>query len=116
MISPLLRRDATLLAVTTTPPEGHRQHRFVPPPGATTILLVRHGESAPAHPDRPFPLVDGHGDPELDPNGVAQAELLAERLQHEPIDAIYVTTLQRTHQTAAPLAAKLGLTPVVEPD
>jgi probable phosphoglycerate mutase len=97
------------------PPEGFRQHRFAPPPGATTVLLVRHGESAPAHPDRPFPLVGGHGDPELDPVGVQQAELLADRLQHEIIDAIYVTTLQRTHQTAAPLAARLGVKPVVEP-
>ena len=98
------------------PPEGFRQHRFTPPPGATTVLLVRHGESAPAHPDRPFVTRDGHGDPPLDPNGERQAELLAARLQHEPITAIYVTTLQRTHQTAAPLAQRLGLTPVEEPD
>jgi probable phosphoglycerate mutase len=98
------------------PPEGFRQHRFAPPPGATTVLIVRHGESAPAHPDRPFPAKDGHGDPELDPVGVQQAELLGERLRHEPIAAIYVTTLQRTHQTAAPLAAHLGLTPILEPD
>jgi probable phosphoglycerate mutase len=102
--------------VATTPPEGFRQHRFSAPPDATTVLLVRHGESAPAHPDRPFPVRDGHGDPPLDPVGVKQAELLADRLQHERVDAIYVTTLQRTHQTAAPLAARLGLTPVVEPD
>jgi probable phosphoglycerate mutase len=98
------------------PPEGFRQHRFTPPPGATTVLLVRHGESAPAHPDRPFPLRDGHGDPELDPVGERQAELLADRLHSEPITAIYVTTLRRTHQTAAPLAARLGLTPIEVPD
>jgi probable phosphoglycerate mutase len=102
--------------VPETPPEGFRQHRFAPPPGATTVLLVRHGESRPAHPDRPFPLIDGHGDPELDPVGVDQAALLGERLQHEQIDAIYVTTLTRTHETAAPLAARLGITPRVEPD
>jgi probable phosphoglycerate mutase len=97
-------------------PEGIRQYRFTAPPGATTILLVRHGESAPEHPDRPWPQVDGHGDPPLDPVGEKQAELLGERLQHENITAIYVTTLQRTHQTAAPLAQRIGLTPVVEPD
>jgi len=102
--------------VSDTPPEGIRQHRFIPPSGATTLLLVRHGESQPEHPDRPFPRVDGHGDPLLDPIGEKQAELLADRLQHESIDAIYVTTLTRTHQTAAPLAARLGLTPIVEPD
>jgi probable phosphoglycerate mutase len=102
--------------VTTTPPEGFRQHRFTPPPGACTVLLVRHGESQPAHPNRPFPLIDGHGDPPLDPVGERQAELLADRLATEHIDAIYVTTLCRTHQTAAPLAERLGLTPVVEGD
>jgi probable phosphoglycerate mutase len=98
------------------PPEGFRQHRFSAPPGATTVLLVRHGESAPAHPDRPFPSRDGHGDPPLDPAGVEQAELLGQRLQHEAISAIYVTSLRRTHETAAPLAAHLALTPIEEPD
>jgi probable phosphoglycerate mutase len=102
--------------VTTTPPEGFRQHRFAPPPGATTVLLVRHGESAPAHPDRPFPMRDGHGDPELDPVGVEQAELVGERLANEAISAIYVTTLQRTRQTAAPLAQRLGIEMQEEPD
>jgi probable phosphoglycerate mutase len=100
--------------VTTTPPEGFRQHRFVPPPGATTVLLVRHGESQPAHPDRPFALRDGHGDPPLDPVGVEQARLLGARLADERIDAIYVTNLVRTHETAAPLAQRLGLEPIEE--
>jgi len=97
-------------------PEGFRQHRYSAPPEATTILLVRHGESAAAKPDEPFPLTGGHGDPPLHTAGVEQAERLGERLGSVPIDAIYVTTLRRTHQTAAPLAARLGLTPVVEPD
>jgi probable phosphoglycerate mutase len=100
----------------TTAPEGFRQHRFTPPPGATTVLLVRHGESAPAVPGQPFPLRDGHGDPPLDPVGEQQAELLGERLRHERVDAIYVTSLQRTHQTAAPLARRLGLEITEEPD
>jgi probable phosphoglycerate mutase len=99
--------------VSAHPPEGYRQYRFEPMPGATTVLLVRHGESAPAHPDRPFPLADGHGDPPLAEIGHEQAERLAERLAPERIDAIYVTTLQRTHQTAAPLARTLGLEPIV---
>jgi probable phosphoglycerate mutase len=61
-------------------------------------------------------LVDGHGDPALDPVGEQQAELLASRLAAESISAIYVTTLQRTHQTAAPLATRIGLAPAVEAD
>src|SRR4029453_3244768 len=35
---------------------------------------------------------------------------------HEPITAIYVSNLRRTAETAAPLAARLGLEPHVEPD
>jgi len=92
------------------------QVRFRRPPGAAELLLVRHGESIPARDDQPFPLVDGQGDPELDPRGHEQAEKVADRLEHEDISAIYVTTLQRTAQTAAPLAARLGITPRVEPE
>src|SRR5215218_7533510 len=94
------------------------QHRFVPPPGACEILLVRHGESAPHVEGTSFPLVDGHGDPALAAEGQAQAQLVADRLlaSGEQIADIYVTSLQRTHQTAAPLAERLGIVPKVEPD
>lgn len=100
----------------STPQTTFRQQRFTPPPGATEILLVRHGESAAADPDTPFALVDGHGDPELHPNGAAQAERVGERLAAEDIAALYVSTLRRTAETAAPLAARTGLVPVVERD
>ncbi|MFP3908177.1 MAG: histidine phosphatase family protein [Acidimicrobiales bacterium] len=93
-----------------------RQLRFTPPEGATQIILVRHGESAPHVPGRPFALVDGHGDPHLSELGRWQAERVGERLAAEDVSAIYVSTLTRTHQTAAPLAQRLGLTPQVEPD
>jgi 2,3-bisphosphoglycerate-dependent phosphoglycerate mutase len=95
--------------VTTT--EGFRQHRYVPPSSATTVVLVRHGETEAAFPGRSFPLKDGHGDPGLHENGFRQAELVGERLKSQRVDAIYVTSLIRTHQTAAPLAKALGLTP-----
>ncbi len=90
------------------------QVTYRPPAGAADILLVRHGQSEPARPGCSFPLVDGHGDPALHPNGHAQAEAVAARLANQPIAAIYVTPLQRTGQTAAPLAKTLGLSPVVE--
>lgn len=97
-------------------PEGFRQFRFTAAPTATTVLLVRHGESAPAIPGKPFRLVDGHGDPDLHPEGQRQAQKIGERLSSQHIDAIYVTTLARTHQTAAPLATAISLTPVVVAD
>lgn len=93
-----------------------RQHRFKPAKGACDILLIRHGETQAAKRGEMFPMLDGQGDPALRPEGEAQARAVAQRLRDVPIDAIYVTTMQRTHQTAAPLAVALGLTPQVEAD
>lgn len=95
-----------------------RQHRYQPATGACEILLVRHGESVPFVEGRPFPLVGGHADPPLHADGRVQAQQVADRLvaTGERIAAIYVTTLTRTHQTAAPLAERLGIEPTVEAD
>jgi 2,3-bisphosphoglycerate-dependent phosphoglycerate mutase len=95
---------------------SYPQSGFPVIPGSADILLIRHGQSEPYRPDTPFPLVDGHADPALTPNGHEQAQLLAGRLAAAGIDAIYVSTLRRTAQTAAPLAGRLGLTPQVEPE
>jgi 2,3-bisphosphoglycerate-dependent phosphoglycerate mutase len=100
----------------STPRPQYRQSRFRRPPAATELLLVRHGESQPAVPGEPFPLVDGHGDPALAPEGRAQAEAVAERLAPQRLDAIYVTSLRRTAETAAPLVARLGVEVRIEPD
>jgi probable phosphoglycerate mutase len=99
-------------------PREFRQPRFIPPAGACEILLVRHGESSPLTEGGTFPLVGGHSDPPLAPDGHEQAVQVADRLiaTGERIAAIYVTTLTRTHQTAAPLAERLGLEPIVEAD
>ena len=93
---------------------SYRQNRFRVPPDAAELLLVRHGESEPASTDAPFPLVDGRSDPALSPEGRHQAQRVATRLVAVGIDAIYVTTLRRTTETAAPLASRLGLVPAVE--
>lgn len=95
---------------------AYRQIRFSVPPGATEIVLVRHGETIAAAPEEPFELLEGQGDPPLAPEGVEQAERVARRLAGSRIDAIYVTTLRRTHETAAPLARRTGLQEVVEAD
>jgi probable phosphoglycerate mutase len=97
-------------------PRVFRQYRFSPPPGATELLLVRHGESIAAVEDSSFPLVDGHGDPPLSTEGEEQAQQVCARLALEQVDAIYVSNLQRTAQTAAPLAARLGVEPAVDRD
>jgi probable phosphoglycerate mutase len=96
----------------------YEQRRFVRPPGATEILLVRHGASADAIPGVAFPVLDGHGDPPLSPRGEQQAELLAQRLARldpKP-DALYVSGLTRTIQTAEPITRELGLEPKALPE
>jgi probable phosphoglycerate mutase len=97
-------------------PRAFRQHRFTPPPGATEVLLIRHGESQPAVEGRSFDLVDGHGDPALSSEGREQAARVCARLAGEGVDAIYVSKLRRTAETAAALAAALDLRMVVDPD
>jgi probable phosphoglycerate mutase len=93
-----------------------RQHQFVPPKGAVDLLLIRHGETQEAVRGESFPMVDGQGDPSLMAAGEEQAVRVGARLKAEPIKAIYVTKMVRTHQTAAPLAGHLGIEPVVDPD
>jgi probable phosphoglycerate mutase len=104
----------TLGAVSA--PRQFRQLRFELLPGATELILVRHGESEASIEGRDFPLVDGHGDPPLSAEGRLQADAVADRLAGERFGAIYVTPLRRTSETAAPLARRVSLTPVVEPD
>jgi probable phosphoglycerate mutase len=95
-------------------PPAFRQRRFEPPPGATDILLVRHGQSQAYVDGTLFSLIHGQGDPPLSAEGEAQARRVCARLAGLGVDALYVSTMRRTAQTAAPLAAELGLTPTVE--
>jgi probable phosphoglycerate mutase len=91
--------------------ERYEQRPYTLPPGSVEIVLVRHGASAAYVPGEAFEMLEGIGNPVLAPEGEAQAVRLCERLAGEDIDTIYVSTLQRTAQTAAPLAARLGLEP-----
>ena len=96
--------------------ERYEQRPYVLPPEAIEVILVRHGASAAFVPGEPFEMLEGIGNPPLAPEGEAQAERVGERLAGEDIAAIFVSTLQRTAQTAAPLAARLGLEPQVLAD
>ncbi len=61
-------------------------------------------------------LTEGRADPELTDQGHRQAELMAEYLATEPIDAIYTSPLRRAEQTVAPLERLLGLEATVVDD
>src|SRR5664279_782452 len=70
-----------------------------------TVILSRHAEKAATPPK----------DPPLTEAGKKRAELLASMLADAGVDAIFVTELQRTLQTAAPLAARCHLKPTFIP-
>jgi broad specificity phosphatase PhoE len=76
------------------------------------ILFVRHGQT----PANVAGILDTAAPgPGLTDLGTRQAQAIVDALGHETIGAIYVSKLVRTHETAAPLAAALGLTPIELP-
>lgn len=76
------------------------------------LLLIRHGQTS-ANVERLLDTaVPGTG---LTRTGHAQAAALVGVLEQQPLDALYVSDLVRTHQTAAPLAAARGLEPQIRP-
>jgi len=77
----------------------------------TTFLLIRHGVTAITG-----TVITGRapGYPLTD-QGRMQAEAVAARMAAVPIRAIYSSPLERTQETAAPLAARLGLEVQISP-
>ena len=71
----------------------------------TSLLLIRHGETAWNAEHR----IQGHLDIPLSVTGIRQAARLADRLAPEGVAAIYSSALARAWLTAEPLAARLGL-------
>jgi probable phosphoglycerate mutase len=61
-------------------------------------------------------MVEGHADPALSAIGEQQAALVGARLAADPPDTLFVTSLRRTVQTAAPLVAATGLQATVIPE
>ncbi len=97
-------------------PRSFSQRPYVGPPGSTELLLVRHGASADSVEGESFELVEGQGDPPLSEIGRHQAEQVGRRLALTPFDGIYVSSLRRTSETAAPLVERTGTTPVIDAD
>lgn len=93
------------------------QQRYVVPPGATRLLLVRHGAAAIAPLEgEPLGLLDGFNDPPLAPSGREQAAAVGARLALDPPDRIFVSGLRRTVETAAPLVEATGIEPLEIPE
>lgn len=70
------------------------------------LVLVRHGQAAAGW--------DADTDPGLDDLGRAQAGAAADALAPSGPLSIVVSPLRRTRETAAPLAARWGVEPVVD--
>ncbi|QWT24365.1 histidine phosphatase family protein [Subtercola sp. PAMC28395] len=74
------------------------------------LLLIRHGQTIDNVNGALGTAIPGPG---LTPLGKRQAAAIPDSLASIPVDAIYVSTLRRTHETAAPLALARGIQPVV---
>ncbi|MCU1655239.1 MAG: histidine phosphatase family protein [Pseudonocardia sp.] len=76
------------------------------------LVLVRHGQTA----SNVLKSLDSRPPgPPLNELGRAQAEALGAAMAVEPITAVYASTAVRAQQTAAPVAARRGLTVEVVP-
>jgi probable phosphoglycerate mutase len=78
------------------------QRPFNAPDGAQELFLVRHGS---VHRAVDGPPIGRQNDPPLNEHGRTQAAAVAVRLAEEPISKVFVSTLRRTAETAAPLLA-----------
>ncbi|MGZ0217195.1 MAG: histidine phosphatase family protein [Acidimicrobiales bacterium] len=72
------------------------------------LIFVRHGQPQVVITEDGSPA-----DPPLSEIGNSQAQAMAQLLQEEQIDGLYVSPMKRALGTVAPLAVALGLTPLV---
>lgn len=70
----------------------------------TALILVRHGETVWNATGR----IQGQGDSPLTERGIAQAQAVARRLQHESFTTLYASHLNRVIETARYIAAITG--------
>jgi len=96
--------------------ERYPQRAWALPDDAVEVLLVRHGASEDAVPGEPFELLEGHANPALSPIGRQQAQAVGARLARNPPDALFITSLRRTAETAQPLIDATNLAPTVIPE
>ena len=73
---------------------------------ATTVILVRHGET----PYNKAKRYQGHLDIPLNEVGINQAKLLAKSLKDYPIDVFISSPLQRAYVTTETVAKAKGMT------
>jgi probable phosphoglycerate mutase len=80
-------------------------------PACDRFYFLRHGQTEHNHRG----ICQGHTDVPLNATGLAQAAVAAEIIAPERPEAIRASDLRRVRQTAAPLAAALGLDVTTDP-
>ena len=98
-----LRSLVALAALAACAPTTRQTTSAPDVAGTTTIIVVRHAEKA----------TEPAADPPLTAAGTARAEALVDAVRGMPVTAIVSTDFARTRSTAAPLAARLGITPEI---
>ena len=89
----------------TSPSTTTRRTKAKAPPQHTLVLLVRHGQTPTTGSTLPGRAKGLH----LAEAGVAQAEAVAVRIGAlKNVEAIYASPLERTRETAAPIAKAIG--------
>jgi broad specificity phosphatase PhoE len=76
----------------------------------TEIVIVRHGETE----SNKRGIFRGRLDVPLNERGVLQAEWVAEALRRDPVVSVFSGPLSRAEDTARAIAAKHGLSPIVD--
>ncbi len=96
------------MATRTTPPASSKRSKSAPT--ATTVILVRHGQTPSTGKVLPGRAPGLH----LADLGREQAERAAARIgELDKVDAVYTSPLERARETAAPIGRVRGLKPIV---
>jgi probable phosphoglycerate mutase len=103
------RRDAAPSG-EAAPPRNSLYGWSTPGEPATVAMLLRHGQTALSAEKR----FSGRGDVALTEHGETQAAAVARRLSGAGIDAIVSSPLRRAQQTAAAVAAEVGVDVAVD--
>ncbi|MEO3800446.1 bifunctional RNase H/acid phosphatase [Nonomuraea sp. B1E8] len=113
-VSEISEMSAPTASIATAQRLGKNAGWVSPTKVATSLLLLRHGETEMSL-ERRF---SGRGDAELTPNGLAQASAAADRLSREPyrLDVIVSSPLKRAMQTAEVVAQRTGRDVEVDED
>jgi phosphohistidine phosphatase SixA len=102
-----LKTSIVALAIVSACASAQKPTLDPPPPGTTTVYVVRHGEKSTMDPNDP--------DPHLTDAGRRRAQALASRLGTSGITEIIVSQFKRSQETALPLASALRIDPELIP-